>query len=92
MVFQAYELTGEQYNQINTEILFRVASARSLGIELLRLGFSHSDNLDLQSRRFRFAIGILQRLKKGGKIQLYATKESFDDFSVTVSKGISSSS
>ena len=82
MIYQAYDLVGEQYNQINTEILFRVASARALGVELLCLGFSDAISEELQSRRFRFAMGILQRIKKSGKIQFYATKDSFESASV----------
>ena len=82
MIYQMYDLTGEQQNQINTEILFTVASARSLGVELVRLGFSQSESEEIQERRFRFAANILQRIKKTGKIQFFATKESFDGFSV----------
>lgn len=82
MIYKTYELTGEQLNPIRTEILFTVASARSLGVEILHYGFSHSDDERLQARRLRFASNVLRDMKKNGKIQLYATKESFENSTV----------
>jgi hypothetical protein len=82
LIYRAYDLVGEQYNQIKTEILFTVASARSMGVELLRLDLSRSEKNGLQSRRYRFVTMALQQMKKTGKIQFFATKANFDNSTV----------
>ena len=67
MNLKMHNLRSKTRVRIENEVLFEVASARSLGIELLRLDIS-----DAEGERFRgYVEKNLRSLKRNGRIQLF---------------------
>lgn len=74
-------LTGRDYGQLKTEIIFFVASAKSVGTELIKLEMKADSSEDAVMRRMQWASKILKSLKRGGGIQLFVSSKDFLDAS-----------
>ena len=75
MKYLRYRTEGKKTSEIRNEILYMIASARAIGAELVRIDITFSDAKS--DKNLRTALRFLKELKSAGKIQLYATKESF---------------
>ena len=78
MNFKEFTLKADLPEQISTEILFEIASARADSLELICINIFNEDKEYIQPQKQRAAvIKILKNLKADGRIQLFATSDSF---------------
>ena len=80
MKYRAYTTDGTQPSDIKNEILYIIASARASDTELVKI--TVGDGGDVAKKNMRSALRFLKEFKTAGKIQLYATKDSFLQSSV----------
>lgn len=74
MIIKEFTLESALPDQIFTEIMYEVASARSDRADLVRINFTSSDT---EKKRIDSAVKILKKMKADGRIQFFATKEGF---------------
>lgn len=74
-------LTGRDYGQLKTEIIFFVACARSVGAELIKLEMKADYAEQEVARMMQWASKILKSLKRVGSIQLFVCPKDFLDAS-----------
>ena len=80
MNYKEFTLRAELPEQISTEILFEIASARADGIELLCINiFNEDKEYTLPKKQQGTVIKLLKNLKGEGRIQLFATSNSFNE-------------
>ena len=73
MVIKYFTLKAAQPDQIFTEIMYEIASARSDRAELVRIDFQAG-----RGKKFiDTTIRVLKKMKTEGRIQFFATKDSF---------------
>ena len=78
MYFREFTLRADLSEQIATEILFELASARVDGIEVLCINiFNEEKEYSLPEKHQSTVVKTLKKLKENGKIQLFATGDSF---------------
>lgn len=80
MKYLSYKTEGLKTPDIKNEILYIVASARASESELVRIEVTRA--ADSGDKNMRTVIRCLKELKTAGRIQLYATKDSFLSSSV----------
>ena len=79
MNYREFTLRAEMPEQISTEIFFEIASARADGIELLCINiFDEGINYVSPEKHYLAVIKMLKNLKGEGRIQLFATSDSFN--------------
>ena len=71
MLIYTYTLSGERLDVLNTEIFYNIASAKSLGYDLLMLEIQNENIINKTLR-------ALRRAKQEGIIQLYAMSTDFE--------------
>lgn len=76
-----YEITGKNADQITTEIMFFVTSAKTLNYDLITLSLKSIENKELDEKRKSLADKILKSVKKKGIIQLYISCLDFESTS-----------
>lgn len=74
MKYLSYKAEGTKSVEIKNEILYMIASARASDAELVRIDIASEGAANKSART---VARVLKELKAAGKIQLYATKESF---------------
>ncbi|MBE6534312.1 MAG: hypothetical protein E7678_05015 [Ruminococcaceae bacterium] len=78
MIYKEITLRADLPEQVSTEIMFEIASARADSTELLCINiFNEDKSYDFQKKHRAAVIKGLKALKGEGKIQLYATSDSF---------------
>jgi len=78
MLYEQFELRGRTPAEVETEILFEVASRRVGGAELLRINIVRSDDDKLDARLMRFVTKVLKGMKARSLIQFFAFPENFE--------------
>lgn len=79
MYFKELTLRGENPEQISTEVMYEVAAARADRAELLRINILNEEANDLfPKKRLSVLIRILKIMKGDGRIQFFATQDSFN--------------
>ena len=73
------EITGKTYEQMKTELMFFIASAKSLGYELIRLNIEATGDERKDAARSRSLARLLASVKRGGFIELYIKAEALSD-------------
>ena len=78
MIFKEFTLKSHLPEQMSTEIMYEIASARADRVELLRINIA-CDNLEdiSDKKRFSTLVKLLKDMKKNTKIQFFATEDSF---------------
>lgn len=76
MKYIVINLQGKDQNEISTEIMFELAGAKIDGAELVRFNIENADD-DSGKKRSSAMLKVLKNMKSAGKIQFYATPESF---------------
>ncbi len=76
MKLSVVNLSGENREQLKTEIMFSVASERASGNEVIRFNVD-TDDEKLRGRIFTASTRILKNMKESGSIQFFATPKSF---------------
>ena len=76
MLFRELDLRAQLPEQIATEIMFEIASAKVDGVELLCFQINNKEDLLLEKYRSTI-LRNLKKMKSDGAIQLFATSESF---------------
>ncbi len=69
------EITGKTYEQMNTELLFFIASAKTRGFELIRLEVSPVGDEKREEVRSRSLSKLLAKAKRSGFLELYILTE-----------------
>ena len=78
MYFKEFTLRADYPEDILTEILYEIASARADGAELLRINIPSGDSFSLPlKRRHSVLTRIFKNMKNSKRIQFFATNESF---------------
>ena len=78
MILKEITLRANLPDDINTEILYEIASARADGAELVRVNIHNSESFVLPfNKRFSSLVRTLKNIKATGRIQFYATKDGF---------------
>lgn len=79
MYLKELNLRGVLPEEISTEIMYEVASARAERKELLRINIlnEETDNV-IPKKRLSSLLRTLKTMKADGRIQFFATKDSFD--------------
>ena len=80
MKYRAYTTDGTKPSDIKNEILYIIASARASETELVKINIG--DGGETAKKNMRSVLRYLKEFKLVGKIQLYATKDSFVQLSV----------
>ena len=78
MYFKELTLKSNLPEQAHTEIMYEIATARAEGAELIRINVSQENMNILPEKRLSAVIRLLKGMKQEGRIQFYATKESFE--------------
>ncbi len=73
------EITGKTYEQMKTELMFFIASAKSLGYELIRLNISVASDEKRELMRSHSLTRLLGTVKRQGFIELYIKAEALSD-------------
>ncbi len=76
MEYNTVNLTGENRDQLKTEIMFSVASERASGTDVIRFNIKNDDE-KLSSRVFTASVRILKQMKEKRAVQFFATPKSF---------------
>ena len=84
MEYFVFDLKYYKRSELETEVRFDIASARSCGAVLVRYNINESDNEKLLKRRLIFLCRILNEMRRDGLIQFYVTESDF------VNKGMKS--
>ena len=78
MKYKELRLRAIMPEHIATEIMYEIAAARADRAELLRINVSNDETNDVSpKKRFSSLLRILKNMKSDGRIQFFATKESF---------------
>lgn len=77
MKYSDYEIKEKNKNEIKTELMFAVASARVDGTDVLKLTFTHTGGEELDKKAINAATKLVKELKKNGTIDFYVTKDAF---------------
>ena len=80
MKYRAYATDGVKPSDIKNEMLYIIASARASETELVKINVG--DGGELAKKNMRSVLRYLKEFKTIGKIQLFATKDSFVQSSV----------
>ena len=78
MIYEQFELRGRLPSEIETEILFEIASRRAGGAELLRIDIAGSDDEKADFRLVRAVLGLLKNMKMRSSIQFFAFPDNFE--------------
>lgn len=78
------EITGKNAELITTEIMFSVASAKSIGYDLIKLKIKSIQNQEKDAKRIVLINKILKSIKKRGLIQLSVASTDFENTSTEV--------
>ena len=76
-----YEIKGKNSDQITTEIIFFVTSAKTLEYDLIKLNLKLIENRELDEKRKALSDKILKSIKRRGMIQLYISAADFESTS-----------
>lgn len=76
-----YEITGKNADQITTEIIFFLTSAKTLGYDLIKLNMKSIENRELNEKRKALSEKILKSVKRRGMIQLFISSVDFENTS-----------
>lgn len=82
MNIKTNELTGKNSDLLTTEIMYHIASAKSLGFDLVRFDII-CDSSETE-RRVATVGKILKSAKRNGYIQLFVLSDDFDNGSTEV--------
>ena len=78
MLYKELTLRANMPEDISTEIIYEVAVARADRAEFLRINILNEETGDVSfKKRYSTLIRILKNMKSDGRIQFFATKESF---------------
>jgi hypothetical protein len=78
MKYKELNLRADLPEQINTELLFEIASARAEGTELICINiFNEEKKYSFPQKQRSVLIKLIKNLKSEGRIQLFATSDSF---------------
>ena len=81
MSFKVITLRSYLPEQISTEIMYEIAAARADRFEVIRINILNEEENNVpQKKRVENLIRLLKNMKNNGRIQFYATKESFETF------------
>ena len=75
------EITGKTYEQMKTELMFFIASAKSLGYELIRLNIEATGDDKRETMRSHSLSRLLATVKRRGFIELYIKVSELTDSS-----------
>lgn len=79
MYFKELKLRADLPEQISTEIMYEIAGARADRIELLRINILNEEANNVSvNKRLSSIIRLLKAMKQDGRIQFFATKDSFE--------------
>lgn len=73
------ELTGRTRNLLLTEIMFLVASARSMGADLIKLKIKREEGEPVSEKELAEITRILRSLKRCKMIQLFVSSDEFEN-------------
>ena len=79
MIYKVVNFEGETPNDLKTELMFELASARAEKCELVKLNVAHSDLT--AKKNVSAVLKVLKGMKASGRIQFFATNESFETHS-----------
>lgn len=78
MLFKEFTLKSHLPEQISTEIMYEIASARADNAELVRINILCDDSTAIEKiKLFSWVLKILKQMKSNSKIQFFATEDSF---------------
>ena len=79
-------LSGKSFETMNTEVLFAIASAKSLDRDIVKIALKEDDTETPEtfSRRLGTVVKILKAAKKNKLIQLFVYSSDFDKESTEV--------
>lgn len=75
MKYKVVDFSNTNPSELITEVLFELASARADNIEIVRLNLAHTE--ESIKKNFSAVTKTLKNMKSLGRIQFYATKDSF---------------
>jgi len=79
MIFAELILTEQEYELLDTEIKFNIASAKADSAELLAFSYPKlEDSPEEEKRIARSILKVLRGLKKNGVIQFFLTEDSIE--------------
>jgi len=76
MKYKVVDFSVENLDDLITELMFELASARADKIELVRLNVTHTDMTF--KKTVNTVLKVLKNMKSNGRIQFFATKDSFE--------------
>ena len=79
MKYKVIELRGKEAQDLVTEVMFEIASAKVDGLDLIRLNIHLliDEAGNISKKNLKSVIKTLKNMKSTGQIQFFATPESF---------------
>jgi len=81
MNIETYELTGKTTDLLTTEIMFFIASARAVKMDLVRLNIKKCFTDEREAKRVGAIIKVLKSIKRRGIIQLFIFSNEMENHS-----------